>query len=151
MLGMLSKLLNHDTIRTCVECRDWQEAVRIGAHLLVAKNSLEERYVETIIDNHQKFGPYMVIAPGIVLAHARPEDGVLQLSMSLITLQHPLMFGNFTNDPVKIVITLGAKDADSHLEALTQLMELLSNEKDMDKIMRSTRQREVIEIIRQYP
>ena len=147
---MLSKLLNHDTIRTCVECQDWQEAVRIGGRLLVVKNNLEERYVEAIIYNHQKLGPYMVIAPGIVLAHARPEDGVLQLSMSLITLQHPLMFGNFTNDPVKIVITLGATDVTSHLEALTQLMELLTNEKDMDKIMRSTRQEEVIQIIRQY-
>jgi len=151
MLGMLAELLNHNTIRTCVECQDWQDAVRMGGHLLVAANGLEERYVEAIIYNHQKLGPYMVIAPGIVLAHARPEDGVLQLSMSLITLEQPIMFGNFTNDPVKIVITLGAKDATSHLEALTQLMDLLMNEKDVDKIMRSTRQEDVIQIIRQYP
>lgn len=151
MVGMLSKLLDQDTVRVGVECQDWQQAVRAGSHLLVTKECVEERYIHAIIRNHQKLGPYMVIAPGIVLAHARPEDGVLKLSMSLVILTYPVVFGNFTNDPVKIVFTLGAKDANSHLEVLAQLIGLLTNEEDMRKIMQANSQEEVIAVIRQYP
>jgi PTS system ascorbate-specific IIA component len=71
--------------------------------------------------------------------------------MSLVTLTYPVVFGNFTNDPVKIVFTLGAKDANSHLEVLAQLIELLTNKEDMSKIMQANSQEEVIAVIRQYP
>jgi PTS system ascorbate-specific IIA component len=32
------------------------------------------------------------LAPGIALLHARPEDGVKQACLSLITLQYPVKF-----------------------------------------------------------
>ncbi|MDF2636269.1 MAG: putative IIA-like nitrogen-regulatory protein PtsN [Pelosinus sp.] len=147
---MLAKLLNEDTVRVLVECGEWKTALRAGGNLLVSKNYLKEEYIDAIIANHQKLGPYMVVAPGIVLAHARPEDGVLQLSLSLITLKYPVAFGNDINDPVALVITLGATDHNSHLEALVQLMELLMKKEDVEKIMNANHQEEVLQIIRQY-
>jgi mannitol/fructose-specific phosphotransferase system IIA component (Ntr-type) len=147
---MLAKLLNGDTVRVLVECCDWQAALRAGGNLLVSKNCLKEEYIDAVILNHRKLGPYMVVAPGIVLAHARPEDGALQLSMSLITLKYPVSFGNTVNDPVTLVITLGATDHNSHLEALVQLMELLMKKEDVEKIMNANHQEEVLQIIRQY-
>lgn len=147
---MLAKLLNVDTVRVLVECQDWQTALRVGGNLLVSKNSLKAEYIDAIIANHQRLGPYMVVAPGIVLAHARPEDGVLQMSMSLITLKYPVAFGNILNDPVTLVITLGATDHNSHLEALVELMEMLMKKEDVEKIMHANHQETVLQIIRQY-
>ncbi|WDU82798.1 PTS sugar transporter subunit IIA [Caloramator sp. Dgby_cultured_2] len=92
----------------------------------------------------------MVIAPGIVLAHARPENGVKKLSMSLITLKNPINFGSELNDPVKLIITLAAIDSKTHLKALSQLMNLLMNTDDLNIIINAKSKEEVLNIINKY-
>lgn len=47
----------------------------------------------------------MVIAPGVVLAHADMDCWVNELAMSLVTLKYPVKFGNKYQDPVKLIIT----------------------------------------------
>lgn len=143
---MLSKIFTPDVIELNVECSDWYEAIKAGTDLLVRKNCVEKSYLQAIARNHQSLGPYMVIAPGIMLAHARPEDGVRQLSLSLVTLKNPIIFGNETNDPVKLIITLAAIDHNSHLSILVELMELLMSEADIQKIMNAKVKEEVITI-----
>ncbi len=74
-----------------------------------------------------------------------------QLCMSLITLKKGINFGNPTNDPVKLVVTFGgAVDNESHLKALSQLMELFMNTKDIHNIISSTNKDEVLNIIQKY-
>ncbi len=86
---MLEDLLNRDVIQLNVECEDWREAIEIGSQVLIEKQSIEEEYKDAIFKSFEDNGPpYMVVGPpGIVFAHARPEDGVNQLCMSLITLK----------------------------------------------------------------
>jgi PTS system ascorbate-specific IIA component len=76
-----------------------------------------------------ELGPYCVIAPGIALLHARPEDGVKKACLSLITLKKPVPFGHSTNDPVDVVFTLGARNKEDHIEALAELADYLLQEK----------------------
>ena len=147
---MLNDLLTFDVIKLNVECSSWKEAILEGTSLLEEKGYIEKRYTEAIIDNFNEFGPYMVVAPGIVLSHARPENGVKKLSMSLITLKNEVKFGNETNDPVKLVITLAATDSETHLKALSQLMELFMNSSDLHGMMFSTNKDQTLEIIKKY-
>ncbi|QAT60377.1 PTS sugar transporter subunit IIA [Acidilutibacter cellobiosedens] len=147
---MLKDLLKRDVIELKVECKDWKEAIRKGTQNLIDKGFIEESYTEAIFESFKENGPYMVIGPGIVLAHARPEDGVNQLCMSLTTLKEGINFGNKTNDPVKLIITFGAIDNKSHLEALSQLMELFMNDNDINKIISSTTKDDVLDIIYKY-
>ncbi|MGV8981861.1 BglG family transcription antiterminator [Clostridium sp.] len=147
---MLNDLLTFDVIKLNVECSSWKEAILEGTSLLEEKGCIEKRYSEAIIDNFNEFGPYMVVAPGIVLSHARPENGVKKLSMSLITLRNEVKFGNETNDPVKLVITLAATDSETHLKALSQLMELFMNSADLNAVMNSTNKEQALEIIKKY-
>jgi PTS system ascorbate-specific IIA component len=146
----MPNFLSNETILVNAECRCWQEAVKIGVNLLVRQNCVEEKYADAIILNHQILGPYMVIAPGIVLAHARPEEGALKVAISLITFKLPVTFGNTLNDPVKLIITLAATDAKSHLSLLAQLMELLMNELDVQSIMGAKTAEEVLDIVNRY-
>lgn len=147
---MLKDLLTWNTIKVNVECEDWKEAIGFGTQLLIDNGWVEKRYYDAIINNFKEFGPYMVVAPGIVLSHARPENGVNKLSMSLITLKNPVEFGNESNDPVKLIITLAASDNESHLKALSQLMELFMNSEDMTSIFKASNKEDVIGIIGKY-
>lgn len=147
---MLDKLLTSEFINLNVECSMWREAIIEGAKPLLKKNLIEKKYIDAIFRNFEEIGPYMVIAPQIVLSHARPEDGVEKLSMSIITLKTPIKFGNELNDPVKLVVTLAASDNETHLQALVDLMDLFTDRKDMEVIFGSDNKKEVIEIIKRH-
>lgn len=147
---MLKNLLSKEFISLNEKCKDWKDAIRSGCFLLERKNCVDDSYKEAIIDSFIQNGSYMVIAPGIVLAHARWENGVKKMSMSLVTLKDALNFGSETNDPVKLIVTLAAIDNKSHLKALSQLMELFMNERDMETIMKATSKDEVLKVIETY-
>lgn len=132
---MLKNLLTTEVIRLNVEVKDWEEAVRIGGALLERAGAIEHRYIDAMIEVIRKIGPYVVIAPGIALPHARPEDGAKKVGISLITLRKPVDFGNKENDPVKIAICLSAIDQSKHVKALSELAELLEDKENVRRIL----------------
>lgn len=73
---MLKDLLTKDTIRVNIDAKDWEDAIRKGGDLLEKNDSIEHRYVDGMVETMKEIGPYIVIAPGIAMPHARPESGV---------------------------------------------------------------------------
>lgn len=122
----LGDLLTRQRIALNQTAADWRAAVRAAGNLLVQTGGVEPRYVDAMLRAAQELGPYIVLAPGLALPHARPEDGALQASLALVTLRPPVEFGAAENDPVRVVIALAAADAQEHIGALAQLMEALS-------------------------
>ncbi|MDK2807081.1 MAG: mannitol operon transcriptional activator [Thermoanaerobacterium sp.] len=145
---LLKDLLTEKTIKLNVEVKDWEEAVRIGGELLEKDGAIEHRYIDAMINSVKEIGPYIVIAPGIAMPHARPEAGAKKIGMSLITLKNPVNFGNKENDPVKIVVCLCAVDHSSHLKALSELVELLGDERFISTLLNSSSQDEIFNYIR---
>ncbi|BDP83107.1 hypothetical protein EfmAA610_03170 [Enterococcus faecium] len=76
----------------------------------IIENIVEERYVEAMIRAVNDYGPYIVIGKHMALAHARPEDGINKLGVSVATIEQPIDFGNPEMDPVKIIFCLAAVD-----------------------------------------
>lgn len=147
---MLSKIITTKLIKVEAECEDWKEAIIKGAKLLEDAGLVEERYKEEILINFKELGPYMVIAPGIVLSHARPESGVIETGVSIMTLKNSIEFGSELNDPVKLVITLAAKDDTGHMGMLAKLMELLMNTEDLNKVFNAKLNEDIENIIKNY-
>nr|WP_233711618.1 PTS sugar transporter subunit IIA [Lederbergia citrisecunda] len=125
---MLQDLLNENTIQVHKDCKDWEEAVYIAGKILLEEKCIEERYINAMVEVIKNHGPYVVIAPGVALLHARPEDGVSKVCMSLIVCQGGVSFGNEEKDPVHLVFAFGAVDNTMHLRALSQMMTLLNDE-----------------------
>ncbi len=146
----LPDLLSNDTIIVRASFSDWKEAIRIAGEALVRAGAVEPRYVSAMIDFKEKFGPYIVIAPGVAIPHARPEDGVKRPCLCLVTLEKPVEFGHKDNDPVFLIIAFGAIDHKQHLKALSQLSKLLENHEDVERIRRAKTKEEVIEIVSKY-
>ncbi|SEF14106.1 PTS sugar transporter subunit IIA [Jiangella alba] len=108
-----------------VRAADWRGAVHAACAPLVSDGALEPRYPERCIAIAEEHGPYMVLAPGIALAHARPEDGALALCLSVAVLATPVEFGHDENDPVDVVLAFGSPDDAAHLALLQNLAEHL--------------------------
>ncbi|MBS3753113.1 MAG: PTS sugar transporter subunit IIA [Anaerolineales bacterium] len=124
----LMELLPKERIAVAVEADDWESAVRAAGRLLVETGAAEERYIDGMIATTKELGPYIVIAPGVAIPHSRPEDGVLKPSLAFLKLTKPVEFGHQENDPVHLVIALGATDHDQHVEALGTIAKILMDE-----------------------
>ena len=106
-----------------VHALDWRDAITKAGDLLDAG----PEYTEAMIASVEDKGPYIVIAPGFALAHARPMEAVRSTSLSFVRLAEPVEFGHKHNDPVSIVVGLAATDDSSHREALAALAKVLAD------------------------
>src|SRR5512135_1320213 len=116
----LSSMITAETTRAKVLVESWEGATDYVGALLVDAGKITPAYILAMKRVLQEMGPYAVIAPGIVLLHARPEDGVLQPCLALVTLATPVKFGHSENDPVDLVFALGAMDKQAHIASLQQ-------------------------------
>jgi len=130
----LIQLIVQEAIRAKLDLESRDEVIYQAGDLLVQAGAVEPGYVKAMKRVMDELGPYCVIAPGIALLHARPEDGVIRTCLSLITLKTPVAFGHSSNDPVDIAFALGAIDKRSHIEALAELAEFLSKEDFLQSI-----------------
>jgi mannitol/fructose-specific phosphotransferase system IIA component (Ntr-type) len=144
----LSEMLTEETIALGLAVADWQEAVRASGNLLVRAGRAEPSYVDGMIRMVQEIGPYIVIAPGVALHHARPEDGVKEACMSLVTLSPPVPFGNEYNDPVELVVAFGSPDSKGHMEALAELARLLENEIALNALKKAASPRDIVTVVK---
>lgn len=80
------------------------------------------------------------------MAHARPENGVKHLGMSLLKLDKPVDLVD-KEHPVRIFITLAAIDNTTHLKALSELATLLGKEEKLEKLLHAKTKEEILSII----
>ncbi len=145
----IKDLLRPNLVELNVSVTDWEDAIRAVGRLLVADKAVEPRFVDAMIRVAKEFGPYIVLAPGFAMPHARPEDGCIRSSMALITLAKPVEFGNPQNDPVNVVVALAAVDNQGHIEGLSDLAEVMSEDGIVEKIAASGSVGEVLAIMYQ--
>lgn len=124
----LNEMLGTGSVALDVPCADWREAVRESGRLLVASGVTTDDYTDQMVDTVERLGPYIVIAPGLALAHARPSDAVLRTGMSWLRPEAPVEFGHRSNDPVTLVVGLAALDHEKHQAALVQLATIFADE-----------------------
>ncbi|WP_226672310.1 BglG family transcription antiterminator [Rossellomorea aquimaris] len=146
---MLNELLTEQTIQLKDRVTSWEEAIRVASQPLVDQQSIRPDYVDAMIANVKELGPYIVIAPNIAIPHARPETGVEQLGMSFLRLEEPVYFSEKEKHRAQLIIVLAAIDNQTHLKALAQLTELLSNEGNVEKLIAANDQETVIKLINQ--
>lgn len=131
---MLADVLKSTDIVVNVHCDSWQQAIKEAAQPLLSEKKIEASYVQAMIDSVEAYGAYIVIGKHLALAHARPEDGVNELGVSVLTLKEPIAFGHESNDPVKIIFCLAASDAYSHLNIMKSIVTLIQDEAKIEQL-----------------
>ncbi len=130
------KLLKQENVQICEKADDWRDAVRKSVLPLERGGFVESRYKDGIIENIEKLGPYIVIADHIALPHARPEQGAVETQISITLFRQDVEFEG-REAAARLFVTLAAKDNDKHLDALSKISELLSDEDVVRKILAS--------------
>lgn len=130
------KLLKQENVQIFDKADNWRDAVKISVLPLEQGGYVESCYKDGIIENIEKLGPYIVIADHIALPHARPEQGVIETQISITLFRQDVEFEG-REATARLFVTLAAKDNDKHLDALSKISELLSDEDVVEHILES--------------
>lgn len=147
---MLEELLTPKTIQLTEKVESWEEAVRQASLPLLEDESIKSSYVDAMLENIYENGAYVVIAPQIAIPHARPETGVERLGMSLLRLRTPVFFSEDPKHQASLIIVLAAVDNETHLKALSQLTEMLSEPENINHLLDAETKEDVLSLVSKY-
>ena len=131
-VSLLQDLLSEDNVSFHYPAETWEDVIRHGGQLMVDAGFTEPTYTEAMIDVVRDMGPYIVLAPGLAMPHARPEMGAKQVGAALVTLEKPIDFGSPENDPVSVAVFLCAPNKEEHIQLLTDIATLFEDEEFLD-------------------
>lgn len=120
------------------EVADFTEAIAESGKLLQASGRVTAEYVDQMLAAVSDYGPYIVIAPGVAIAHSRPSEAVLETGLSLVKPIRAVASGHSSNDPVRLVFGLAAYDHASHIDLMKDLAAVLGNQQVMKSLLISS-------------
>lgn len=124
----LMDLMEEGIIQVDVEAKDREEAIILSYEPMLKKGYITQGYVEEIIKDLRRLGPYIVITKHIALPHTKAEAGALKTGLGITVLKEPIVFKNQENDPVKYIFSLSATEHERHLQAMSELVDLFGEE-----------------------
>ena len=143
---MLQNYITEDMVQFVTNVRDWEEAIYTASKPLLEKGFVEERYVQAMVENVKKFGPYIVLMPKVAMPHARPEDGVKRAGISVMITKESVWFDE--GKLVNLFFVLAANDASSHLSLLTKISELLSDEEKVEALLAAKSYQHILPLLK---
>jgi PTS system ascorbate-specific IIA component len=120
------------------DAADWRAAVRAAGRALASSGAVRETYADRMIEVLEEFGAYIVIAPGLALAHARPGPDVLRSGLAVVTLAEPVAFGHPHNDPVRVVVGLAVSNAEEHVASVAGLANVFNERSAIERLANAT-------------
>lgn len=129
------------------EAADWRAAVRVAGGALVTMGAARDGYSDEMIRMIEEHGPYVVIAPGLALAHARPGPDVLADGLAVVTLKQPVPFGHPHNDPVRVVLGLAILRVETHLASVAAIANIFNDSDAVSALAAAATPAEVLQIM----
>ena len=126
---------------------DWRGAVREAGRALTRSGSTRPEYADRMIAVIEEFGAYVVIAPGLALAHARPGPDVRREGLAVVTLAEAVPFGHPHNDPVRVVVGLAVSNAEEHVASVARLANAFNDSGIVGRVARARTADDVRELL----
>ncbi|REK76940.1 PTS sugar transporter subunit IIA [Paenibacillus paeoniae] len=135
-------ILTTNTIILNAEVTDKFEAIRLAGQLLVDAGHVPPAYIEKMIEREGVSSTYL--GGGLAMPHGTNDSKALIKStgISVVVLANEVEFGG---EPARLVIGLAAV-GDEHLELLSSLAVLVSDEDDMERILNASSKEDLLRI-----
>ncbi|MDD3049035.1 MAG: PTS sugar transporter subunit IIA [Bacilli bacterium] len=138
-------MLKEKNVQIVQKVNDWVDAIHVAVTPLVEQGYCELRYIDGIIRNTEKFGPYYVLCENLALLHANSSDGVISKQIAITVLKEPVKFKPDGFD-VRILVTLAAEDSESHMSAMRAISNIFLNENSIQKVLDATSTKEIYDL-----
>lgn len=146
---MLTSLFSEGAISLAPSSESYNLAVADSVRLLVAAGHAKPEYVDSVLANLAKLGPYFVVAPHIAIAHATGTGAVLSPGLSLLKLERGVRSGVTENDPVHLIFSLCTPNNSDHIDLLAEFARVMSTSGVVNSLLNASAEsviREILEI-----
>ncbi len=123
----------------------WKETLKEGVKILCKNKIATFKLYDAILETTRKNGAYWVLERGIALAHAPIGNYNKKPGVSLIWLKHETKF-NDEEKYAKILITLSAVDATSHMKYMKEFGEVFGNKNLKNNLLKSISLKEFLKL-----
>ena len=142
---MLSYLLKEENCFIKESVKDWKEAIHVACESMIEQGYCTQEYEKAIFDSTEQYGPYYVLCENLALIHASNHSGVNETQMAVTLLKNPIKFTQDGYD-VRIIVTLVAKDKESHMAGIVADSNIFSDEKKIQTLLDAKDGKEIYRI-----
>lgn len=144
---MSLEILSADKVQIKEQVDNWEQGIALAAQPLLNQDYFEQSYITSMIDSVKKLGPYIVIAPEIAIAHARPNDEVNKIGLSLLKLNQHINFSD-EGHYASLIFVLSAVDNEGHLEILRHLATTLGDQEVVNQLLKAQEVKDILNIFK---
>lgn len=136
-------ILSTNKVKLNVSVKDKFEAIRVAGELLVQAGHAEESYIESMIQRENILSTYM--GGGLAIPHGTNEakEKIKSTGLSIIQIPSGVDFGE--GNIAHLVIGIAAV-GDDHLDILTNVAVVCSDDDNLDRILKAQTAQDLIEI-----
>ncbi|MBP1157415.1 MULTISPECIES: PTS sugar transporter subunit IIA [unclassified Paenibacillus] len=136
-------ILSKDKVKLNAKAQDKFEAIRMAGQLLVDAGHASAGYIDLMIEREQTLSTYM--GGGLAIPHGTKDSKELIRSTGLSIIQFPegVDFGD--GEKAHLVVGIAAA-GDDHLEILTNVAMICSDDDNLERILKASSAEEMIGI-----
>jgi PTS system mannitol-specific IIA component len=139
----MTKILSTDKVKLGATVSNKEEAIRLAGQLLVDAGHVDATYVEKMLEREAALSTFM--GNGIAIPHGTNDSKALVKSTGLSVVQIPdgVDFGD--GNVAKLLIGIAAS-GNEHVEILTNIAMIISEDENVDQILNAASADDIIEI-----
>ncbi|MBB6633684.1 PTS sugar transporter subunit IIA [Cohnella thailandensis] len=136
-------ILSTDKVKLNAKVQDKYEAIRIAGELLVQAGHADPGYVDSMIERENSLSTFM--GGGLAIPHGTNESKgtIKSTGLSIVQIPEGADFGG--GDIAHLVIGIAAV-GDDHLDILTNVAMICSDDDNMERILKASSPEELIAI-----
>ena len=126
------EILKKTAIAVSQELSSKEEATILAGKLLKDSGSIQEEYIDSMLDKLANEGFATYIGNGVAIPHGM-EDGKKYINETAISIIQSHMGVDWNGERAHIIVGIAAKD-DEHMDVLSKLADLIEDPEDAKKI-----------------
>jgi mannitol PTS system EIIA component len=139
----MPEILTPDTIELKVKLGSRDEAIRRAGALLVANGNVEDRYIDSMLEREQSVSTFMGNAVAIPHGTNDSKQWITRSGLSVITVPEGVEYGD--GDVAHLIIGIAGK-GDEHLEILSKIAVVVSEEENVERIVGAQTKEELMAV-----
>ena len=138
---MSDDILTKENIELGVKLDSQEEAIRRAGELLVQNGHVEEKYIDSMFEREKSVSTFMGNAVAIPHGTSDSKQWVDKSGLSILTVPEGVNYGD--GNIAMLIIGIAGK-GDEHLEILSNIAQVVSDEENVAKIVQAESKEELL-------
>ncbi|MDP4095259.1 PTS sugar transporter subunit IIA [Paenibacillus sp. P96] len=135
-------IMSTDKVKMNATASDKYEAIRMAGQILLDAGHITEAYIDKMVEREEIVSTY--VGNGLAIPHGTKESKEFINSTGISIIQYPQGV-DFNGEKAYMVIGIAAQGGE-HMEILTGIAVVCSEEENMDKLRNATSAQEIIDL-----